>query len=336
MKIDTLEILRLINELHGRNIAVAMSEKFGISRQAASSRLARLKSSGVIASRGNGKSLRYVILNQVSVKEKYPIAQLEEDNVWRSQCLPIVKDLPPNLVNIWQYGVTEMVNNAIDHSEAPEVEVTICRNLLYTICTVSDNGVGIFAKIQKAMNLYDKREAILELAKGKFTTDPANHSGEGIFFSSRMFDRFTIESDEITFVHLDNNGPDVMLIDEPINTGTKVNMLLYNDSTHTSTEIFDKFSTPEEYTFAKTIVPVKLAQHEGESLVSRSQAKRLTRRFERFKIVFLDFAGVETIGQAFADEIFRVFAASHPDIQMIPQNMTSAVRSMISRAEHQM
>lgn len=335
MKIDTLEILRLIDKLHGKNVSVGISEKFGISRQAASSRLARLKSADVIGSTGSGKSIRYHVCNQEIAMETYPISELDEDFVWRTQCYPLVKDLPQNLVGIWQYGVTEMVNNAIDHSEAHYVTVTIRRNSLFTYCQVSDAGVGIFAKIQKAMNLYDKREALLELVKGKFTTDPANHTGEGIFFSSRMFDRFTINSDEICFIHLDNDGPDVMLIDRPNWKGTQVGMELHNDSPQTSSEVFDRFSTPEEYTFAKTIVPVKLAQHEGESLVSRSQAKRLTRRFERFRIVFLDFDGVATIGQAFADEIFRVFAAANPEIQMVPQNMTPAVTAMISRAKHQ-
>jgi hypothetical protein len=49
-------------------------------------------------------------------------------------------------------------------------------------------------------------------------------------------------------------------------------------------------------------------QYEGESLMSRSQARRLMNRFDRFSEVVLDFTGVNFIGQGFADEIFRVFA----------------------------
>lgn len=85
--------------------------------------------------------------------------------------------------------------------------------------------------------------------------------------------------------------------------GTVVLMRLANDRQRTLQEVFVRFAAPEEYTFSKTIVPVKLAQHEGEKLVSRSQAKRLTMRFERFQTVVLDFTGVEEIGQAFADEV---------------------------------
>ena len=39
----------------------------------------------------------------------------------------------------------------------------------------------------------DKRQALFELSKGKFTTDPSRHSGEGVFFTSRMFDDFEID-----------------------------------------------------------------------------------------------------------------------------------------------
>lgn len=38
-----------------------------------------------------------------------------------------------------------------------------------------------------------------ELHKGKLTTDPVNHSGEGIFFSSKIMSEFTIWSDNSVF-----------------------------------------------------------------------------------------------------------------------------------------
>ncbi|MGZ8252823.1 MAG: STAS-like domain-containing protein, partial [Methylophilaceae bacterium] len=127
---------------------------------------------------------------------------------------------------------------------------------------------------------------------------------------------------------------DDWLVERPKSaTGTMVVMRLMNDSTRTTKEIFDKFAAPEEYTFAKTIVPVRLAQHEGEKLVSRSQAKRLIFRFEKFKTVILDFTGVEEIGQAFSDEVFRVFQNAHKDIKLVPVNMTAAVKDMVSRAK---
>ena len=79
-------------------------------------------------------------------------------------------------------------------------------------------------------------------------------------------------------------------------------------------------------------VLLRLAQHEGEKLVSRSQAKRVAHRFERFKRVELDFSGIEEIGQAFADEMFRVFATAHPGIRITPINTSPVVAQMIRRA----
>jgi hypothetical protein len=48
--------------------------------------------------------------------------------------------------------------------------------------------------------------------------------------------------------------------------------------------------------------------------------------------VLLDFKEVSTIGHAFADEIFRVFQASHPLIELLPINANAEVESVIARA----
>ena len=112
----------------------------------------------------------------------------------------------------------------------------------------------------------------------------------------------------------------------------KVFMQLANASPRTTKAVFDMFAAPEEYTFAKTLVPARLAQHEGEKLVSRSQGKRLTMRFERFQTVVLEFAGVAEIGQAFADEVFRVFQTAHTKTTLVPTSMTPGVKAMVSRA----
>jgi hypothetical protein len=99
----------------------------------------------------------------------------------------------------------------------------------------------------------------------------------------------------------------------------------------------DRFaSSGEDYGFTRTHIPVVLAQYGDENLVSRSQAKRLLARFDRFKEVFLDFTGVHTIGPAFADEIFRVFYRQHPEIRLVWVNANSEVEKMIRRAlEHE-
>jgi hypothetical protein len=106
------------------------------------------------------------------------------------------------------------------------------------------------------------------------------------------------------------------------------------DSKRTDREVFEAFSSgPDEYAFAKTVVPVRLARIGDENLVSRSQAKRLLQRVDRFRHVVFDFEGVERIGQAFADEIFRVFALEHPTVELAAIHATPEVQQMIRRAE---
>ncbi len=55
-------------------------------------------------------------------------------------------------------------------------------------------------------------------------------------------------------------------------------------------------------------------------------------RLERFEEVVLDFSGVDEIGPAFADEIFRVFANEHPGTNLSPVNANDSVARMIRRA----
>ena len=76
-----------------------------------------------------------------------------------------------------------------------------------------------------------------------------------------------------------------------------------------------------------------MAEQNPNDLVSRSQAKRLLLRIDRFRTVVLDFENVNQIGQAFADEIFRVFARSHPGISVQFINANDDVRRMIKRAQ---
>lgn len=86
--------------------------------------------------------------------------------------------------------------------------------------------------------------------------------------------------------------------------------------------------------FAKTHIQIKLLKYGDDNFVSRSQAKRVLSRLEVFKEVLFDFAGVQSVGQAFADEIFRVYQNSHPQARLGYANANENVLSMIRRALH--
>lgn len=312
-------------------LVAGLAVEFGLSRQAVNNQLRRLVRDGLIDGSGTTRARRYHLRVQQEAERSYECAGLREDVVWGEVFAPVVADLPENVRDIWRYGVTEMVNNAVEHSGAARVDVGIRRNALRCEGWVADRGEGIFRKIQRALGLYDPRESILELAKGKLTTDPARHSGEGIFFTARAFDAFEIRSATLRYLH--GGGDRDWLTEHPTESpGTLVLLRLDNASGRQLKSVFDEFAAPEDYAFSRTVVPVKLAQHEGEKLVSRSQARRLCARFERFRHVVLDFAGVTEIGQAFADEVFRVFAAAHPATELSSVNVAPPVGQMIARA----
>ena len=241
--------------------------------------------------------------------------------------------MPDNVLNIWHYGFTEMFNNAVDHSSGTAIYIQLKRTAVTIEMVLMDNGVGIFKKIQTALHLLDERHAILELAKGKLTTDPKHHTGEGIFFSSRMFDQFDILSGGVFFSHKFGDTNDWIVEREGFGSGTAVWMKLKNHTSRTAAKVFGQYTSGDDYGFAKTIVPVNLARYGNENLISRSQAKRLLARIDLFKTVVFDFSEVPTIGQAFGDEIFRVFHSNHPQIELLTIHANSEVKRMIDRAK---
>ena len=257
---------------------------------------------------------------------------LEEDKLWRQRVSPVLGGVPANVLGICHYGFTEMVNNVIDHSDVRELFVVVKHLAALITMNIFDDGVGIFNKIQSSFGLEDHRHAILELAKGKLTTDPERHTGEGIFFTSRMFDTFFINSGRLRFVHEEVRG-DWLIEDSEEVQGTGITLEIDSQSKRTTREVFDEFApSGDEYGFSRTHLAVALAQYKNESLVSRSQAKRLLARLDRFKEVLLDFAGVKIIGQAFADEIFRVYVNQNPRVNLGWRNANDEVEKMIRRA----
>ena len=318
---------------HPKDIVRVTCDKFGITRQAVNRYMSELEETGKISSIGKTNQRKYGL--RVLNKElfTYDLSGLEEDVVWRASIGPILSDLPENTLSVWQYCVSEMINNAIDHSGGSKLIVSLEKTAAYTELHVYDDGIGIFKKIKDECHLEDERHAVLELAKGKLTTDPARHTGEGIFFTSRMLDNFRILSGGVFFTHEHGEDEDWIVEHDHPNSGTSVLMKLANCTPRTAKEVFDYFASDEhDYGFTKTVVPVRLARHGTEQLVSRSQAKRLLARVDRFSIVIFDFKTVETIGQAFADEIFRVFERAHPNIKLIAINTSISVDQMINRA----
>lgn len=320
---------------HPTDIAKHISSIFLITPQAVYNHLKKLEKNRWLATSGKGKGKRYFLGDVRKYESVFQLTEdMAEDKVWRSYFSFIFENLPENIVDICHYGFTEMVNNVIDHSAGTELYISVVRDIDDIEMFVMDNGEGIFKRIKRLCELSDERQALFELSKGKLTTSPDNHTGEGIFFTSRVFDEFEIDSKGVNFSHDDQFEFDIINdSDIPINeVGTTVRMYIKKNNKCKIQEVFDRFAGPDEYQFNKTIIPVKLAQYGNEKLVSRSQAKRLLTRIENFQNVIFDFKDVSAIGQAFADEIFRVYSHRHPEISLVPVNMGDSVTKMVNKA----
>lgn len=271
-----------------------------------------------------------------SWEKTYKNADLDEALVYDD----VVRDLPKlgllheNVRSIFNYAFSEMVNNAIDHSRSKEIRarVEISEGKLQFV--VEDDGIGAFENVMRERHLANHYEAALDILKGKTTTVPNRHSGEGIFFTSKAADLFELRSQALE-LKIDNRIPDTFLEDVPERKGTNVSFeISLNSDRHLDRDVFRPFSADiEEPAFDKTFVLVKLYRH-GTAQISRSQARRLLSGLEKFKIVILDFERVPSVGQAFADEVFRVFRTRHPEIEIQYVGANEAVRFMVERAKN--
>jgi excisionase family DNA binding protein len=255
-----------------------------------------------------------------------PLSGLAEDDVWR-EMRPHLDPLGDHARTIAAYALTEMVNNAIDHSTGSQVSVEARRDGDVIVITVHDDGVGVFHKVRSAFDLPDNFAAVAELTKGKRTTARDKHTGEGIFFTSKAVDIFELSANGIRWV-VDNLISDQAVGESHVQVGTRVRLRIVADSTRDLAEIFRAFSDDRD--FARSQPIIRLFEI-GTEFVSRSEAKRLLSGMEEFSEITLDFDKVTSVGQGFVDEVFRVWAGEHPSVKLSPISVNPAVSFMIER-----
>lgn len=311
-----------------------------ISRQYAARLLGDLVKTKQVVKIGSTRGARYALpqfadeLGEHKNKRRFRTKGLEEHEVLEEMVerFAAFRSAPENVQSIIRYAFSEILNNAIEHSKSPNIEVELMADGPILRFIINDFGIGVFRNVMRQRGLASPFEAMQDLLKGKTTTDPKAHSGEGIFFTSKVTDRFVLES----FGHrltVDNTIPDVFFEEQkPSKRGTRVICSLDTGSRRRLNDVFRAFqSGKSEYAFNKTKVRVRLFTM-GTIYISRSQARRVLTGLERFRAVVLDFDRVPTVGQAFADEVFRVFKQQHPKIVITPINMNEAVKFMVGRA----
>ncbi len=311
-----------------------------LSRAYAQRFLKNLADEGIIVLMGKANQAHYIMPSKKGTSIEKPLRvhrimlnkDLAEDKVLRQikEESAIFQGVVDNVSSIVDYAFTEMLNNAIEHSTSAKIDVVIMKTATDIRFTVADRGIGIFNNIRKTKHLGKSIEAIQDLLKGKETTAPDAHSGEGIFFTSKVADLLSIKSFEKKLV-FDNIGQDIYIKDVQPVKGTRVDFVLDLQSKKKLADVFNKY-TDDSFQFSKTAVKVKL-YHQDVDYVSRSQARRILAGLEKFKTIELDFNDIKTIGQAFADEVFRIWQSAHKDVKFFVKNAHENVMLMIKRAQ---
>ncbi len=308
----------------------------GISRQALSKHVRGLVEAGKVIRTGTARSARYTLRGRAPpaamVARTLRTRGLEEGRVWDELAagLNLRRALRRNLDAIAHYAFTEMLNNAIEHSEADRCSVRFQLDPGTLAFEIRDPGIGVFHSIASKLGLGGEHPALVELLKGRTTTMREAHSGEGIFFTSRAADRFVLRSHRIQ-VEWNRIKGDVFVSNPRFLRGTSVSFAIQRSSRLRLDAVFGEFA-PEEYDFRfqKTRVLVKLLQRD---YVSRSEAKRLVANLDKFSEIVFDFRDVKSVGQGFADEVFRVFAQRHPAIRITTEHAGPAVDAMIRHVQ---
>ncbi|HEX9722006.1 MAG TPA: DUF4325 domain-containing protein [Candidatus Paceibacterota bacterium] len=324
-----------------RASSTQIAREFGFTRQYASQILREMIEAGEIVKFGSTRNAFYTLpefvdeMGPSAVRRRLKNKDIKEHEVFDDlvAAFPAFRTAAENVRSIVHYAFSEMLNNAIEHSHSKNIEVEMESDGGIIRFVVSDFGVGVFRNVMKQRHLKSELEAMQDLLKGKVTTDPKAHTGEGIFFTSKAADRFVLESFGYRMT-ADNLVPDVFFQEEErINRGTRVTFTIARDSSRHLNKIFEKYqSKPGSYAFDRTEIRVKLFTM-GTIYVSRSQARRILVGLEKFKKIVLDFDRVPNVGQAFADEVFRVFQSRHPEISIEATNMNETVRFMVERVE---
>lgn len=129
----------------------------------------------------------------------------------------------------------------------------------------------------------------------------------------------------------DNNHEDIFVTDSTPLIGTRVDFQISTAATKKIAQVFNNFAG-NEFTFDKTEIIVDFYKMKTQ-FVSRSQARQIFSGLDKFKTIILDFKKIETIGQGFADEVFRVWKDNNPKKNIEIRNANENVQFMIEHVK---
>jgi len=314
---------------HPQDLPAAVAARLGASPRRASALVKQLAALGWLVQRGTPRKPQWTPGALRQATRRYALAGLQEDLPWTQDFAPSFA-LAPNVARLVQHAFMELVNNAIDHSGGTTVTVSMRQTALHIQLLVSDDGVGLFERVEQSHSIADPALAMFELAKGRLTSQPERHAGRGLFYTARAADLFDVHANRNGYQHRGQDGRGWLRARAAADRGTTVFVGIALDSTRTLDEVMRSASAEgASYALDRTCVPLRLLVTDGAALDSRAQARRVIARLAQFDRAELDFAGVAEIGHSFADELFRVLPATQPRLALHAVNAAAPVARMI-------
>ena len=315
---------------HPLDLAAHLAERRGTGRASARALLQKLVALSWLHQAGNRSRPRHEPGLMRQVVRRYALQGLQEDQPWAHDFAPNF-NLPGAVAGMAEHAFTELLNNAIEHSGGGSVTVSMRQTPMQLQLLVSDDGRGIFDVIGKAFGIHDPALAMLELAKGKLSSQPDRHTGRGLFYTAKLADVFDLHANNAAFQQRDWQREQWQRARPACRCGSSVYVAISLDTERTLDAVLRRYSLDGAgYGFERTVVPLQLITAPQQGLGSRAQAQRVVSRLGEFQRAELDFAGLTDVGPAFADELFRVFGASHPGVQLVPLNMAPRVADMVA------
>lgn len=314
---------------HPQALAQHLCDRLGVGRACALRLLRTLEQHRWLRREGTSRRPRHMPGALRQVVRSYALADLEEDLPWARDFSPCF-ELPPAVARMAQHAFTELLNNAIDHSGGTRVVVSMRQTPTQLQLLVSDDGRGLFQVIGETFRITEPTLAMLELAKGKLSSQPDRHTGRGLFFTARLADVMDLHANAAAFQQRDWERERWLPVRSACRAGTSVYVAICLDAERTLDEVMRGHSLDGKgYGFERTVVPLKLLAGAPAVLESRAQARRVATRLGLFRRADIDFHGVADVGHAFADELFRVFGRGHPELRLEPVNMAPGIAAMV-------
>ena len=282
---------------------------FGISRQAVHHHVRALVREGLLNASGNTRGRTYELRTLEHTTAQAALSDsFDEAVLWDDTMAPLMRSVRNNVAHLCHYAFCEAAHNAAAHSRGGRLSVGASLTAVAVELWAIDNGIGIFYRLAAHLGFTSEYDAVMELIKGRASTAPDHHSGDGLFMASQLVDELVIQSGNLTLRRTSQGW--ALERQKLKRRGTGIHLRVITSSERRVRDVMTAnadFLSGRAYEIS---LPVRLLEHGSRCLVSRAQARRLMRGVDRFSKVELDFDEIVEIGAPFMDEVARALAAA--------------------------